>query len=157
MVGRPKGSIPGFAYSDGMKAKGGDWTYEDLNTFITKPSAYVSGTKMTYPGEPDEQKRADIEAYLQKDSDSRSRSRPPRRAREGGCAREPAPRSRGAGEEMSRRRVAAGLTRESLPSATVGTISEVSTTTTPAFSTAAAIGCRDIWLAATAAASCDAA
>ena len=41
VIGRPKGSIAGFAYSDGMKAKGGDWTYEDLYQFITKPSAYV--------------------------------------------------------------------------------------------------------------------
>ncbi len=70
VIGRPKGSIAGFAYSDGMKAKGGDWTYEDLFQFIKKPSAYVSGTKMTYPGEADAQKRADIEAYLQKDSDA---------------------------------------------------------------------------------------
>ena len=69
VVGRPKGSVPGFDYSSGMKSKGGDWTYEDLNTFITKPSAYVSGTKMTFPGEPDPQRRADILAYLQKDSD----------------------------------------------------------------------------------------
>ena len=29
------------------------------------PSAYVAGTKMTYPGEPEAQKRADILAYLQ--------------------------------------------------------------------------------------------
>lgn len=70
VIGRPKGSIAGFAYSDGMKSKGGDWTYEDFYKFITKPSAYVSGTKMTYPGEPDPQKRADIEAYLQQDSDA---------------------------------------------------------------------------------------
>ncbi len=70
VVGRPKGSVPGFAYSDGMKAMGGIWTYEDLYKFLTKPSAYVSGTKMTYPGEPDDQKRADIEAYLQKDEDT---------------------------------------------------------------------------------------
>ena len=69
VVGRPKGSIAGFAYSDGLKGKGGNWTYEDLYAFLTKPSAYVSGTKMTYPGEPDPQKRADILAYLQKDED----------------------------------------------------------------------------------------
>ena len=53
-----------------MKAKGGNWTYEDINTFITKPSAFVPGTKMTYPGEPDPAKRADIEAYLRTDSDA---------------------------------------------------------------------------------------
>ena len=70
VIGRAKGSVPGFAYSDGMKSKGGNWTYEDLYAFITKPSAYVPGTKMTYPGEPDAQKRADIEAYLQTDADA---------------------------------------------------------------------------------------
>ena len=70
VVGRPKGSIAGFSYSDGMKAKGGDWTYADINTFITKPSAFVSGTKMTYPGEADAAKRADILAYLQTLSDA---------------------------------------------------------------------------------------
>ncbi len=70
VVGRAKGSIAGFGYSDGVKAKGGDWTYEDLNKFITKPSAYISGTKMTYPGEQEPEKRADILAYLRTLSDS---------------------------------------------------------------------------------------
>jgi cytochrome c len=69
VVGRPKGSYPGFAYSDGMKSKGGDWTFEDINTFITKPSAFVPGTKMTYPGEPEATKRADIIDYLDTLSD----------------------------------------------------------------------------------------
>jgi cytochrome c len=71
VIGRPKGSVAGFNYSDGMKAKGGNWTYEDINTFITKPSAFVAGTKMTYPGESDPQKRADILDYLQSDSDDK--------------------------------------------------------------------------------------
>ena len=70
VLGRPKGSIAGFAYSDGMKAKGGDWSFADLNSFVAKPSAYVSGTKMTYPGETDPQKRADILAYIDTLADS---------------------------------------------------------------------------------------
>lgn len=70
VVGRPKGSMAGFGYSDGMKAKGGAWSYEDINAFITKPSAYVAGTKMSYPGESDPAKRADILAYLKTVSDS---------------------------------------------------------------------------------------
>lgn len=70
VLGRPKGSIAGFAYSDGMKGKGGEWSFADLNSFITKPSAYVSGTKMTYPGEGDAQKRADIIDYIDTLSDS---------------------------------------------------------------------------------------
>ncbi len=70
VIGRAKGSVPGFAYSDGMKAKGGVWTFEDIFRFIHKPSAFVSGTKMTFPGEADEAKEADILDYLDKDSDS---------------------------------------------------------------------------------------
>ncbi len=70
VVGRPKGSIAGFNYSDGMKSKGGDWTYDDLNQFLTKPSAYVPGTKMTYAGESEESKRADIVDYLHTLSDT---------------------------------------------------------------------------------------
>ncbi len=64
VVDRPKGKAEGFDYSAGMKAKGGDWTYADLDQFLTKPSAYVQGTKMGYPGQDDPDKRADIIAYL---------------------------------------------------------------------------------------------
>ena len=70
VVGRPKGSFPGFNYSEGMKSKGGDWTYDDLNEFLTKPSAYVPGTKMTFAGEAEESKRADIVDYLHTLSDN---------------------------------------------------------------------------------------
>ncbi len=70
VVGRPVASIAGFGYSEGIKAMGGAWSYESIYKFLTKPSALVAGTKMTYPGEPDAQKRADILAYLQTLSDS---------------------------------------------------------------------------------------
>ena len=70
VVGRPIASVAGFSYSDGLKALGGDWTYEELNKWITKPSALVSGTKMSYPGDAHENQRADILAYLQTLSDS---------------------------------------------------------------------------------------
>ena len=64
VVDREKGSVPGFDYSDGMKKKGGKWTFADLNEWLTKPAAYIPGTKMGYPGEDDPQKRAEIIAYL---------------------------------------------------------------------------------------------
>ena len=70
VVDRPKGSMQGFDYSAGMKAKGGNWTYADLNQFLTKPSAYVQGTKMGYPGEGNENKRAQIIAFLRTLADS---------------------------------------------------------------------------------------
>jgi cytochrome c len=70
VVGRARGSVAGFAYSDAMKAKGGDWTFEDINSFIGNPKAFVAGTKMGFGGEPDAGKRADIIAYLRTLSDS---------------------------------------------------------------------------------------
>ena len=69
VVGRKKGSVPGFDYSAGVKKKGGDWTIDDLNTWLTDPAAYIPGTKMGYPGEKDIKKRAQIVAYLRTLSD----------------------------------------------------------------------------------------
>jgi cytochrome c len=70
VVGRARASVPGFDYSAAMKAKGGTWTFEELFQFINDPQAYIPGTKMTFTGEPDPQKRADIIAYLRTLSDN---------------------------------------------------------------------------------------
>jgi cytochrome c len=64
IVGRKKASHAGFSYSSALQAKGGDWTYEDIDHMIFKPTAYVKGTKMAYAGLPKEQERADVIAYL---------------------------------------------------------------------------------------------
>src|SRR5262249_59737950 len=37
VVGRPRATEAGFNYSAAMKAKGGNWTIDDLNQFITNP------------------------------------------------------------------------------------------------------------------------
>lgn len=68
VVGRPEGSVPDFAYSEGMlahNAAGDTWTYENLNHFLTKPSDYVPKTKMNFAGVRTAEERADILAYLQ--------------------------------------------------------------------------------------------
>lgn len=64
VVGRQKASVPGFAYSDALKKLGGTWTYEDLDQFLSKPSALAPGTKMTFAGLAEGDKRADVLAYL---------------------------------------------------------------------------------------------
>jgi cytochrome c len=69
VVGRPKASHEGFAYSDGLKALGGNWSYEDIFTFIKNPSAYAKGTKMTFHLANPTQ-RADVLAYLRTLSDN---------------------------------------------------------------------------------------
>jgi cytochrome c len=52
-----------------MKAKGGTWTVDDLNKFLTKPSAYIPGTLMTFAGLTRENQRADLIAFLNTLSD----------------------------------------------------------------------------------------
>ena len=52
IVGRPKASEAGFNYSAAIKAKGGNWTIEDLNQFIINPKGMVPGTNMTFAGIP---------------------------------------------------------------------------------------------------------
>ena len=46
------------------------WSYENLNTFLTKPSAYVKGTKMAFAGIKTPEERANVLAYLQTLSDA---------------------------------------------------------------------------------------
>lgn len=71
VVGSPKGSHDGFTkYSDGLKAKGGEWTFEDLNHFLYKPKAFIDGTIMSFKGLPKTQDRADLIAYLRTLSDN---------------------------------------------------------------------------------------
>lgn len=70
VVGRPKAGIADFAYSGGMKEKGGDWTYEELNHFLLSPKAFVKGTKMNFVGLSKVQDRANVIAYLRTLSDS---------------------------------------------------------------------------------------
>lgn len=66
VFGRAKGSMSGFAYSDGLKTKGGVWDRDSINQFITKPKDYISGTKMAFPGLKKPQERADVILYLEK-------------------------------------------------------------------------------------------
>lgn len=69
-MGHARGSKAGFAYSDGMKAKGGSWTYADLNHFLWKPKSFVKDTKMTFIGLKKAEDRAAIIAWLRTLEDS---------------------------------------------------------------------------------------
>jgi cytochrome c len=71
IVGSHPAEVPNFAFSDAMKAReSGTWTYEELNDFLTAPKVDIPGTKMTFPGLPKLQDRADVIAFLRTQSDS---------------------------------------------------------------------------------------
>ncbi|OAN76515.1 cytochrome C [Jannaschia sp. EhC01] len=64
VVGRPKHTAEGFDYSDGLMALEGDWTPENISSFIANPRGYAPGTSMSYGGMDDIEDRANLIAYL---------------------------------------------------------------------------------------------
>jgi cytochrome c len=65
IIGRTSGSVPGFVYSTANKNSGIVWAEQKLFVYLKSPQSVVPGTKMTFPGLPKDQDRADIIAFLQ--------------------------------------------------------------------------------------------
>ncbi|PHR60722.1 MAG: cytochrome c family protein [Robiginitomaculum sp.] len=70
IVGRAQGGTSGFSYSTNMTALGGTWGYEELDTFLKKPSAYVPKTKMAFIGLKKEKDRAALIEFLRLRADA---------------------------------------------------------------------------------------
>jgi len=64
-VGEPIGQgKAGFAFSDALKSKGGNWTFESLDHWLTSPREFAAGTKMTFAGLGNPADRANLIAWL---------------------------------------------------------------------------------------------
>jgi len=70
IVGYAKGARDGFAFSSALTAVGGEWTYEDLDAFLKKPSKFVPKTKMSFAGLKKTSDRANVILYLRALSDT---------------------------------------------------------------------------------------
>ena len=65
VVGAPHGQgAGGFNFSAALKGLPGNWTYEELNKWLAKPSAFVPGSRMAFAGAKNDQERANMIAYL---------------------------------------------------------------------------------------------
>jgi cytochrome c len=62
----PIASEAGYQFSQALLAhKAEKWDSDKLNEWLYKPQTFAKGTKMTFPGLPKEQDRADVIAYLE--------------------------------------------------------------------------------------------
>ncbi len=70
VVGRKVGGIADYKYSKALANYDKEWTFEELNGFLIKPTKWIKGTKMAYAGLRKEKDRASVIKYLNQSSDS---------------------------------------------------------------------------------------
>jgi cytochrome c len=59
-------AVPNYQFSQALAAhKNEKWDQDKLNVWLYKPQEFAKGTKMTFPGLPKVQDRADVVAYLE--------------------------------------------------------------------------------------------
>ncbi|MBU1345845.1 MAG: cytochrome c family protein [Alphaproteobacteria bacterium] len=64
VVGRHSGAVEGYNYTQANLNSGHVWDPETLNAYLENPRKYIPGTKMSFAGIDDPQRRADVIAYL---------------------------------------------------------------------------------------------
>jgi cytochrome c len=64
VIGRTAGSVSDYKYSKAMVAYAKQWSFEEMNSYLIKPQAYIKGTKMAFAGLRKEKDRASVILYL---------------------------------------------------------------------------------------------
>ena len=67
---RPVGSISDYKYSKALSVYKKEWSWEEMNGFLIKPSKWIKGNKMGFAGLKKEKDRASIILYLNQNSDN---------------------------------------------------------------------------------------
>jgi len=67
---RPIGSIADYKYSKALLEYKKEWSWEEMNGFLAKPSAWIKGNKMGFAGLKNEKDRASIILYLNENSNN---------------------------------------------------------------------------------------
>ena len=70
VIGRTAGSVSDYKYSKAMVAYAKEWSFEEMNSYLIKPQAYIKGTKMAFAGLRKEKDRASVILYMNSKSDS---------------------------------------------------------------------------------------
>jgi cytochrome c len=64
VVGRKTGAVAGYSYSPANRTANLTWTDATLDKYLESPRGVMPGTKMTYAGVKDAEKRANLISYL---------------------------------------------------------------------------------------------
>ena len=67
---RPVGAVEDYKYSKSLMSYKKEWTWEEMNGFLIKPSSWIKGNKMGFAGLKDEKDRASVILYLNQNSDN---------------------------------------------------------------------------------------
>ena len=70
ILGKKTGVASGYKYSKALAAYGKEWSFEEMNGFLIKPSAHIKGTKMAFAGLKKEKDRASVILFMNSKSDS---------------------------------------------------------------------------------------
>jgi len=70
VVGRKTGAITDYKYSKALASFEKEWTFEELNGYLIKPTKWIKGTKMAFAGLRKEKDRASVIKYLNQNSDN---------------------------------------------------------------------------------------
>ena len=70
ILGKKSGSVSNYKYSKALLAHGKTWGFEEINAFLTKPQAYIKGTKMAFGGISNEKDRASVILFMNSESDN---------------------------------------------------------------------------------------
>ncbi|XP_003477875.1 cytochrome c-like [Cavia porcellus] len=68
LSGRKAGQSPGFSYTHANKNKGINWGEDTLMEYLENPKKYIPGTKVIFAGIKKKGEKADLIAYLRKDT-----------------------------------------------------------------------------------------
>ena len=70
VIFRPVGSITDYKYSKALSSYSNEWTWEEMNGFLIKPSKWIPNNKMGFAGLKSEKDRASVILYLNQNSDN---------------------------------------------------------------------------------------
>ncbi len=70
VVGRKVGNVNDYKYSKALLEYNKEWTFEELNGYLIKPTKWIKGTKMAFAGLRKEKDRASVIKYLNQNSDN---------------------------------------------------------------------------------------